>query len=108
MPPAGLSPGRCVKFPAGVRAARGARVAEIEALIGRLAGPARETDADRALASRWSALRAVVARRPERLEIWARDIGSTIDFTPARFADGVRFALRGTALHRPQAVAAAP
>ncbi|RWP51085.1 hypothetical protein [Mesorhizobium sp.] len=81
--------------------ARGARVAEIEALVGRLAGPARETDADRNLAGRWNALRSAVARRPERLELWARDTGSTVDFTPARFSDGVRFALRGTALHRP-------
>ncbi|MDX8501928.1 hypothetical protein RFM99_26385 [Mesorhizobium sp. VK4C] len=81
--------------------ARGARVAEIEALVGRLAGAARETDADRNLASRWNALRAAIARRPERLEIWARDTGSAVDFAPARFSDGVRFALRGTALHRP-------
>ncbi len=81
--------------------ARGARVAEIEAMVGRLAGPARENDADRNLADRWNALRAAVARRPERLEIWARDTGSKVDFTPARFSDGVNFALRGTALHRP-------
>ncbi|MCV9965763.1 hypothetical protein OIU34_28230 [Pararhizobium sp. BT-229] len=30
-----------------------------------------------------------------------RDPDSAIDFTPARFADGVTYALRGTALHRP-------
>ncbi|WP_287122973.1 hypothetical protein [Mesorhizobium sp.] len=81
--------------------ARGARVAEIEALVGGLAGGARERDADRNLSSRWDALRAAAARRPERLEVWARDLGSTIDFTPAKFSDGVRFALRTTALHRP-------
>ncbi|EJL23949.1 hypothetical protein [Novosphingobium sp. AP12] len=80
--------------------ARGARVAEIEALVGHPTGPARETDAEPVLSDRWDALRAAFARRPERLEIWARDLDSAIDFTPARFSDGVRFALRGTALHR--------
>lgn len=80
--------------------ARGARVAEIEALTGRMPGPARTTTAEIELSDRWNALRAAVARRPERLEIWARDLDSAIDFTPARFADGVRFALRNTALHR--------
>ena len=80
--------------------ARGARVAEIEALTGRLTGPARETDAEAALTHRWNAVRSAVARRPERLEIWARDLDSAVDFTPARFSDGVQFALRHTALHR--------
>ncbi|MBY3101240.1 hypothetical protein HFO69_26620 [Rhizobium laguerreae] len=81
--------------------ARGARVAEIEALVGRLSGAVRETDNDRRLVSRWDAVRSAAMRRPERLEVWARDLKSTVDFTPARFSDGVRFALRGTALHRP-------
>ncbi|MER9410649.1 hypothetical protein [Mesorhizobium sp. M0589] len=80
--------------------ARGARVAEIEALVGRLLGKAHDTGADPLLAQRWDALREAIAQRPERLEIWARDLDSDLDFTPARFADGVRFALRGTALHR--------
>lgn len=80
--------------------ARGARVAEIEALTGKLTGPARENDAEAALKHRWAAVRSAVARRPERLEIWARDLDSGIDFTPARFSDGVQFALRHTALHR--------
>ncbi|CDZ54443.1 hypothetical protein [Neorhizobium galegae] len=81
--------------------ARGARIAEIEALVGRLTGPVRETDNDRRLVSRWDAVRSAAMRRPERLEVWARDLKSTVDFTPARFSDGVRFALRGSALHRP-------
>lgn len=80
--------------------ARGARVAEIEALVGRLTGAARNSEADPALTHRWNALREAVARRPERLEIWARDFESDVDFAPARFSDGTSFALRGTALHR--------
>ncbi|RWB69720.1 hypothetical protein [Mesorhizobium sp.] len=79
--------------------ARGARVAEIEALTGRLPGEAGP-DADPTLSGRWNALRAAAAARPERLEIWARDLDSTVDFTPARFSAGARFALRATALHR--------
>ncbi|WP_275790298.1 hypothetical protein [Pararhizobium gei] len=78
-----------------------ARVAEIEALTGRLAGPARDAKAESKLASRWIALSRAASRRPERLEIWARDPGSKIDFTPARFSSGAAFSLRGTALHRP-------
>ncbi len=81
--------------------ARQARVAEIEALTGRITGPARDADAEPRLKARWNALSRAVARRPERLEVWARDPDSAIDFTPARFADGVSFTLRGTALHRP-------
>ncbi|MEQ1954886.1 hypothetical protein [Mesorhizobium sp. CN2-181] len=79
--------------------ARGARVAEIEALTGRPPGEAGP-EADPALSGRWNALRAAAASRPERLEIWARDLDSTVDFTPARFSAGARFALRATALHR--------
>lgn len=79
---------------------RGARVAEIEALTGRLTGPAQQTNAEIRVANRWNAIRAAVARRPERLEIWARDLDSAVDFTPARFSDGVQFALRYSALHR--------
>lgn len=78
---------------------RGARIAEIEALTGRLAGPMGPI-ADKKVSDRWNALRAAVARRSERLEIWARDLDSTVDFTPARFSAGARFALRGTAVHR--------
>ncbi|KQT06540.1 hypothetical protein ASG42_02850 [Rhizobium sp. Leaf391] len=81
--------------------ARQARVAEIEALTGRITGPARDADAEPRLKARWNALSRAVARRPERLEVWARDPDSATDFTPARFADGVSFTLRGTALHRP-------
>ncbi len=78
--------------------ARGARVAEIEALTGKLTGRAR--DAEAVLSTRWNALRSAVARRPERLEVWARDLDSSVDFAPARFAEGAQFALRHTALHR--------
>lgn len=79
--------------------ARASRVAEIEALTGRLPGHARQ-GADKEQSARWNAIRAAFARRPERLEIWARDLDSTVDFTPARFSTGVQFALRGSAVHR--------
>ncbi len=80
--------------------ARQARVAEIEALTGRITGPARDMEADDDLGNRWNALSIAISRRPERLEIWARDPDSPIEFTPARFSHGVRFALRHTAVHR--------
>ena len=80
--------------------ARGARIAEIEALVGQISGLAIETDADRGVADRWAALRTAFLRRPERLEVWAHDLDSTVAFTPAKFSDGVQFSLRGTALHR--------
>jgi hypothetical protein len=87
--------------------ARGARVAEIEALTGKPTGPA-QPGAEARVSSRWNALRSAIARRPERLEIWARDLDSAVDFTPARFADGVQFALRHTALHRPPLIDLTP
>lgn len=80
--------------------ARFARIAEIEALTGRIAGNARERHADAALRDRWNGLSRALARRPERLEVWARDPDAAVDFAPARFSDGVSFALRATALHR--------
>jgi hypothetical protein len=82
-------------------AARSARVAEIEALTGR---PPRRIEASAIrgdLPERWRALAKVLARRPERLEMWAREVGSAVPFAPARFAAGAKFALRNTALHRP-------
>lgn len=87
--------------------ARGARVAEIEALTGKPTGPA-QPGAEARVSSRWNALRSTIARRPERLEIWARDLDSAVDFTPARFTEGVRFALRHTALHRPPLIDLTP
>ncbi|MBP0496004.1 apolipoprotein A1/A4/E family protein [Roseomonas indoligenes] len=80
--------------------ARGARVAEIEALVGRPTDRQPDPNAEPILKGRWDAVRSAILRRPERLEIWARDFDGAVDFTPARFTDGVRFALRGTALHR--------
>ena len=78
-----------------------ARLAEIEALIGRPVGPAQAVrTGDEDLGARWNALAAVIMRRPERLEVWASDPSSTLEFAPARFADGVSFALRGSALSR--------
>lgn len=93
----GLSVGIDVSKETGI--SRGARIAEIEALTGRLPGRGGANAAPDQR-NRWSAVRAAVARRPERLEVWARNLDSTVAFTRARFTDGVRFSLRGTALHR--------
>lgn len=81
--------------------ARGARVAEIEALTGRPPGEPRASNPDRSVARRWDGISRAIARRPERLEIWNRDLKSGAAFAPARFEAGVTFALRGTAVHRP-------
>ncbi|RWU17148.1 hypothetical protein DM813_27690 [Pseudomonas alkylphenolica] len=81
--------------------ARFSRVSEISALTGDIVGPAREHEADPAITERWSRLSHAIARRPERLEVWTRDPDSPVDFAPARFAEGTRFSLRSTALHRP-------
>lgn len=81
--------------------ARFTRVSEISALTGNIVGPAQEHGVDEAVSERWSRLSRSIARRPERLELWARDPDSPVDFAPARFAEGTSFALRSTALHRP-------
>jgi hypothetical protein len=79
--------------------ARRARVAELEALTGRPPGKFNKPDSP--LEARWERLRVAMARRPERLELWADDPDSDVQFAPARFSDGARFSLRTTALHRP-------
>lgn len=76
---------------------RRARIAEIEALTGTPLGTA---DGTQPYAARWNALANALARRPERLEVWADDPASVLDFAPARFSDGASFALRETALLR--------
>jgi hypothetical protein len=81
--------------------ARFTRVSEISALTGNIVGPAQEHGVDQAVSERWSRLSRAIVRRPERLELWARDPDSAVDFAPARFAEGTSFALRSTALHRP-------
>lgn len=82
-------------------AARFARVAEISALTGNIVGPPREPNSHEPIAIRWNRLSYTIARRPERLELWERDPDAPVDFAPARFVNGVRFALRSTALHSP-------
>lgn len=82
-------------------AARSARVAEIEALLGKPPRKLGVANTSTALAKRWTALDHVIARRPERIEIWAQDPNSSVPLAPAKFADGVTFSLRETALHRP-------
>lgn len=80
--------------------ARRARVAEIEALTGRPLADFSASNPDSALRARWQVLRAAIARRQERLELWADDPQSNIPFAPASFEKGAHFALRETALHR--------
>lgn len=82
-------------------AARSARVAEIEALTGRPPHRLGISNATTAPARRWLELDRVLARRPERIEIWARELDSPEPLAPAKFAAGVTFALRRTALHGP-------
>jgi len=81
-------------------AARGARVAEIGAMLGQ---PPAALPASSAREKReaWDRRRDVLARRPERLEVWMRDLSATLPFTPGRFAAGARFAFRDTAVHAP-------
>lgn len=81
-------------------AARGARVVEIEALLGRPPGEV-EADASDERKRRWNRLARAIAHRPERLEFWMREPGSAQAFVPARFAAGARHALRDSAQFRP-------
>ncbi|ASY66554.1 Kinesin-like protein (plasmid) [Sinorhizobium sojae CCBAU 05684] len=80
---------------------RRARIAEIEALVGRLPNREATVRLDDDVSLRWSALHQTLSRRPERLEIWSADPDSDVAFAPARFQRGTLFALRSTALHRP-------
>lgn len=83
-------------------AARGARVGEIEALTGRLPKVQYTPDPEPALTQRWVVLRRALKTRHERLEIWTPAPGDPRPFAPARFKEGVRYALRlGTASTRP-------
>lgn len=83
--PVGVDPAR------EIGASRGARVAEIEALVGR---PISYDD------DNWRNLLRAYDTRPERLEIWANDPGAPTMFAHARFSTGARFVLRHTAVHR--------
>jgi hypothetical protein len=89
---------------------RYARVAEIEALTGLLPDDdvtsARNLNADQeiintAMIGRWQKIRPAMKRRHERLELWVDRPDLPQRFAPAQFANGVKFALRKTALHRP-------
>lgn len=85
--------------------ARTARVAALEALTGRLPQRQYTQAADpavRDLAARWGAVRRALKTRHERLEIWTPAPADPRPFGPARFKDGVRYALRlDTAFVRP-------
>jgi len=80
-----------------------ARVAEIEALTGRLpplllnpTPSVRQT----AMIERWRRLRRALLRRSERIEVWTPAYDQIRPFVQARFEKGATFALRTTALHR--------
>lgn len=94
-------------MPAGVNvslergAAGGARVAEVEALVGRPLGAIASAAVDRDITERWARITSAIARRPERLEFWMRAPGPASTFAPARFAESVNFALRDSAVHQP-------
>lgn len=81
-------------------AAATARVAEIEALLGRPAKKGEQTPANRGWMQKWNRLADAIAHRPERLELWMREPGSAQPFVPARFESGARFALRRRAVLR--------
>ncbi|MBC2662835.1 hypothetical protein H7F50_13840 [Novosphingobium flavum] len=80
-------------------AARATRVAEIETLLGRPPGRLKAGAADTGK-NRWNSIVRAMAHRPERLEFWMREPGSTQPFVPARFSGGVRHALRSSARFR--------
>ncbi|UOM36747.1 hypothetical protein [Acuticoccus sp. I52.16.1] len=69
-----------------------ARVAEIEALSGRLL-TARVDEPG----LNWPDFRSDLTDRPEQLEVWTLDPDRSDPFRPARFSDGLSFALRSTA-----------
>ena len=80
-----------------------ARVAEIEALTGKLpplllnpTPSARQTS----LIERWRKLRRALLQRSERIELWTPAYDQIRPFVHARFEGGATFALRTTALHR--------
>jgi len=92
-----------------------ARVAEIEALTGKLPplvlNPS-PSPIQSPLVRRWRALRRALLGRSERIELWTPAYDQIRPFVHARFEKGATFALRSTALLRPPladpAVAAAP
>lgn len=94
-------------------ASRRARVAELEALTGRLpraeVSLAREpitgagigaVQEQNELGNRWRVLRPLLKGRQERLELWADQPDQANRIAYASFAKGVKFALRTSALHR--------
>ncbi|MBL4900932.1 MAG: hypothetical protein JKX76_15090, partial [Colwellia sp.] len=79
----------------------GVRVAEIEAITGHVAQRTFTTRPYKTLDTRWDHLKVALKRRPERLEFWVQNSRNSQPFQPARFEEGVSFALRETALHKP-------
>ncbi|WP_417435908.1 hypothetical protein [Hoeflea sp.] len=77
------------------------RVSEIDAVVGELPHPdLGDTTFQGPMDKRWAGLSEAYRQRPERLEVWQTDSENLLAFPYARFADGVDFALRHTALHR--------
>jgi hypothetical protein len=81
---------------------RAARVAEVEALTGRLPAKKYTDKPNPQLARRWGSLRRALKTRHERLEVWTPAPGEPRPFGAARFQSGVTYALRlETASMRP-------
>lgn len=98
----GMPAGIDLSFERGL--AGGARVAEVEALVGRPLGKIASAAVDREISERWGRITTMIARRPERLEFWMRSPGPARAFAPARFTEGVNFVLRDSAVHKPPLV----
>ena len=89
-----------VLVPQGNQNAPGPRVAELQALTGRMA-PSNPKTENTSLAARWRRLRQAFRHRPEKLEVWTLDASRQDPFVPAKFRDGVNLSLRHTALLAP-------
>lgn len=78
------------------------RVAELDALVGQMVPPGDSPSTDRG--RRWQDLHDAFRKRPEHLEIWRLDPSAQSPFVPARFEEGLNFALRRTAQLAPPVV----
>ncbi|MBG6162814.1 gas vesicle protein [Labrenzia sp. EL_195] len=90
-----------VKVPDPQETRSSPRVAEIQALTGRMVEFDPEDTENTSLDRRWKQLRLAFKQRPERLEVWTLDQQREDPFVPARLDSGTRFSLRHTALLAP-------
>ncbi|MEP1573578.1 hypothetical protein [Roseibium album] len=88
-----------ILVPPATRARPTPRVAEIEALVGRMSPPRIASDGSQEI--RWRALYETFRKRPENLEFWTLDASARVPFVRAHFDEGARFTLRRTAVMAP-------